>query len=414
MARPDPNRLLNPDGFRHFRKRYARAELRWGGAVLVALASVFVWVGWKGAHPDPELLESDAFLLLSSNTLAGNKPQERGPLPPGLATEGWLEGAIAHFDKDNLYEKINGREGFYKSFGFERLTFVSLVRADNPKQAVDIELFTMSDAAAALGCYSAERQPTARPTRYADGVWHRSRNSLFLTNGRFYARAIGSDESKSIAALLAHLRQRLSTATRGAELPWGYAFLMQETHAPIDAIAYHRESAFSFDVGTDVYSARTGPANTEIFVTFRAPDTAAEKDANAFMKGFLDFGQSIDGGLVRHTYLNEYATVSHDGPWVFGVRQAPDPGAAIEALKNLKQALQEAASSWRERAEQASQRLANEDGEQAMTSEKPKPWGLLPPRGRAIPNSPRRRSDGSEGERNRDGATTGRRSHPRR
>jgi hypothetical protein len=116
---------------------------------------------------------------------------DRGPVPSGLARQGWYEGEITRFDYDNLFVKINGRDGFYKSFGFEMLYFLSIVVTEDPGTVVDIELYDLGSAANAVGAYSGERSPGVSPVVGENGMKHIDRNALFLTQGRYYLRAIG-------------------------------------------------------------------------------------------------------------------------------------------------------------------------------------------------------------------------------
>ncbi|MCK5406137.1 MAG: hypothetical protein KAJ37_01725, partial [Candidatus Krumholzibacteria bacterium] len=130
-SRNKADRIFVRDGRRSYRRKYSVSETRSGVVIVILLLAVVLWVGWKGAHPDPSLfmLETDlsqAGILVEAGQ-ANSGTAGRGPVPPGLALAGWYEGEMTRFDYDNLFVKINGREGFYKSFGFEMLYFLSIV-----------------------------------------------------------------------------------------------------------------------------------------------------------------------------------------------------------------------------------------------------------------------------------------------
>jgi hypothetical protein len=141
------DRIFVQNGRRLYRRRFSATEARLGVLVLVALALIVGWVAWKGAHPDPTLFALETDLSQPAFAL----PVDRGPVPTGLAGDGWSEGTLSQFDYDNLYVKINGREGYYKSFGFERLYFLSIIRSENAQTAVDIELYDLGSAGNAVG-----------------------------------------------------------------------------------------------------------------------------------------------------------------------------------------------------------------------------------------------------------------------
>lgn len=175
------DQLFVRDGRRSYRRRYSLAEVRWGLGILAALGLVAAWVAWKGAHPDPALFEA-APELPRTGALAA----DRGPLPARLAAAGWHEGPLSRFDARNLYVKIDGREDYYKSFGFEQLYFVSLILDEDPTAVVDVEFFDLGQAPNALGAYAGERPPEIKPAVGDRGMSHLARNALFMTRGRYY------------------------------------------------------------------------------------------------------------------------------------------------------------------------------------------------------------------------------------
>ena len=55
------DRIFVRNGRRHYRRVFSVTENRIGIVILLVLASVVIWVAWKGAHTDPTLfmLETD-------------------------------------------------------------------------------------------------------------------------------------------------------------------------------------------------------------------------------------------------------------------------------------------------------------------------------------------------------------------
>jgi hypothetical protein len=49
------DRIFVQNGRRLYRRRFSSSETRFGIAIVIVLASIFSWVAWKGAHPDPAL-----------------------------------------------------------------------------------------------------------------------------------------------------------------------------------------------------------------------------------------------------------------------------------------------------------------------------------------------------------------------
>ncbi len=351
--RHNEDRLFVRDGRKSYRRSYSFNEFRIGMAVLLALACVLAWVAWKGAHPDPDLLSSDADLLIKGGTIAvegsaplgtsGSGQSNSSPLPSNLALPGWTVGNMSQFGWDNLYVKINGREDYYKSFGFERLYFVSILMDENQGTAVDIELYDLGSAANALGAYAGERSPGTRPDVTESGMGHLDRNALFLTRGAYYLRAIGSDESPEVLAELAHLRPLLENSLTGEPLPWGYALFVGSMGFDPGAVAYAPENAFSFGFANHVYSATLDDGDTEVFVVATRDGAGAEALAEQFHEGFMSYGTEAgtSGGIewVKDRYVGTISGAGANGPWTIGVHAAPDLESAVEAYGSIRQAV---------------------------------------------------------------------------
>jgi hypothetical protein len=329
------DRLFVQNGRRLSRRKFSTTESRLGILIVIALGAILGWIAWKGAHPDPSLFALDIDL----SQPAATQIADRGPVPVELASAGWTEGTISQFDNDNLYVKINGREGYYKSFGFERLYFLSILLTENGQTAVDIELYDLGNGANAVGAYSGERSPDAVPRASEAGLTHIDRNALYLTQGRYYLRAIGSDESPEVRSQLEHLQRRFESELPGEALPWGFALFVGRLGMNPGAVSYAPENAFSFGFARNVYSASLED-DAELFVTPASDESAASELADRYVDGFLQYG-AREGDLIKDRYLGTYATVTASGPWVVGIRRAIDIDAARQAVAELANVVKE-------------------------------------------------------------------------
>lgn len=351
--RHDPDRLFNPDGFRHYRRRYSLVELRWGFAVLALLVAISAWVAYRGARPDPALFAAlippttkggptSAYLAKRVGKASPETPRaKRGPLPADLAPAGWVEGALGHFDSKNVYEKINGRESYYKSFGFERLSCL-LLKHGASGATIDIELFDQGSSQNALGAYAGERGEDQKDRQIAGGLARQVRNALYLTRGRYYLRAIGSDEAATTRAALSQLEKRFVQATTlgGAALPWAYA-LLARVGVDKSAVTYLKENAFSFDFAKDVYAGRTRKEGPQAFVQTAVDAATAKRLAREFEKSFASYGEAVgkkDARWIKDEFIGAYSTAVDLEHVVVGVRAAPQLKEAQALLEKLKSA----------------------------------------------------------------------------
>lgn len=330
------DRVFIKDGLKHYRKTYSRTEVRIGAVILTLLGAIGVWVAYKGAHPDPSLLALD---VVNPGQSASKAVVDRGPVPEGLALEGWKESGLRVYDPSNVYEKIDGREGYYKSFGFQRLYFLTLEKAGDPTTLVDIELFDLGTTENALGAYSGELGEGMKPEADATGVAHYAQNAFYMVRGRHYLRALGSADNPVIHGQLEHLRARFTEALEGEPLPWAFQLFIGRLGLEPGALAYMSENAFGFsDFASDVHAGRLGD-ETELFVKVCADAAAAAAVAKQFQEGFLGYGKA-EGPWVVDEYINTYSGAVSEGAWVVGVRGAPDAKAAVAGLARLKGALE--------------------------------------------------------------------------
>ncbi|MBW2732144.1 MAG: hypothetical protein JRH20_07095 [Deltaproteobacteria bacterium] len=341
--RYNPDQLFNPDGFRHYRRAYSHAELRWGLSILLGLIAILSWVLYRGARPDPAL-----FAALTP--MARNPPKiptstANGVFPKDLTPPGWRAGVITSFDTKDVYKKINGRESYYKSFGFQRLDCVRLSQRSS-SATIDLELFDQEQPQNALGAYAGERGEGQVDRVTPGGVARVVRNALYLVRGRYYLRAVGSDESAATLTALKHIEARFVGAKGAAKgpgqtLPWGYT-LLAKVGIGAGAVTYERENAFSFEFAKDVYAGRLGKDGPQLFVMAAASPEAAKTLAAQFHKSFSSYGDAVGKqapGWVKDHFIGAFSTASAIKRFVVGVRAAPKLAPAQKLLVQLEQAL---------------------------------------------------------------------------
>lgn len=336
MAAEKEDRLFVKNGRKHYRPRYSLTEVRIGVLILIGLVVILAWVLYRGAHPDPELFKESPGLVNR-----GRKVADRGPVPEGLAPPGWKEGDVSSFGPDNLYEKINGREGYYKSFGFQRLWFVALLEEGVPPAnagSIDVELYDLGKTENALGAFSGELPESATAAIDAGGLVAEDRNALFLARGKNYVRAIGSDEEEGTKQALRHLKKVLTVALQAEPLPGSFGLFVELGVRP-GKISYAKENAFSFGFANKVHIGLMPDGETELFVTAAEDPKSAKILADQFRVGFLQYGTEVGGKWVEDRYLGRVSGATSAGGMVLGVRGAADAATAAKLLVRLETAV---------------------------------------------------------------------------
>ena len=175
---------------------------------------------------------------------------------------------------------------------------MSLEKDDDPATIVDLELYDHGNVDNALGAYNGERGADNPPEVSEQGLSHYSRNAMYLTAGRFYLRAVGSDESDVIRGQLEQVYQRFRAELDGEPLPWSFGLFVAKMGFKAGDLAFFPENAFNFGFAKEVNVARQ-PDETELFVVLTDDAAAATGLAEQFLGGFREYGTEKDLGLDR-------------------------------------------------------------------------------------------------------------------
>lgn len=359
----------DPPVFNTFKRKplrpfYSLREFQMGIVSLLVLGGVATWVIWGGLHPETALFAVQENLLANKgkDTPIYKRPVEPwvepgrepgsastasrpslDPFPQTVNADGWHATAAPQmFDESNLYVKIDGREGFYKSYGFKKLHFLSLAFTEPAGLSIDIEVFDLGSIQNALGAFVAEiSNPDAEVTMAGQSLSYTTRNGAFLVQGGYYVRLLGSDDNEAIRKKAISLRDAFLTSLKGEPLPWAYQLFMGGLKVSPSHVQYYAENAFSFGFANDVYSATLPGSETEVFLTRRTDADEATAMADKFAGGFGDYGKRVTNGpantaLFNNEYVNSIEGVRAHGNFVIGVRLAKSADEAGKLLDRLK------------------------------------------------------------------------------
>jgi len=142
------------------------------------------------AAPVTEAPRTEAPLEPTATPAAQLSPATPTPTPVPAGTQetygaeaGWrLDGEPRHYDRETLYDLVDGAADLYFSYGFEEVTVAPY--AHESGQAVQVELYTMASDADAYGLYTyhsygeavdlgvdGEREPGYRLAFWQDGTF---------------------------------------------------------------------------------------------------------------------------------------------------------------------------------------------------------------------------------------------------
>jgi len=109
-------------------------------------------------------------------------------MPAPACVEDWiLDGNVTLYDKDTLFDRINGESELYFPYGFDKLAFGRYVNRQNPQVAIDADIYRMGSFLDAFGMFSNYRKKDdADIIMGAEGTV--SSSQLFFYQDRFFVR----------------------------------------------------------------------------------------------------------------------------------------------------------------------------------------------------------------------------------
>jgi hypothetical protein len=118
---------------------------------------------------------------------AADSPIEK-TLPSPACSDGWvMDDKVKLYNKDNLFDRINGEAELYFPYGFEALASARYVSVRNPQHSVEADVYKMGSLLDAFGIYANYRR--AEDNNVKVGAEGTIASSLLLFyQGRYFIR----------------------------------------------------------------------------------------------------------------------------------------------------------------------------------------------------------------------------------
>ena len=126
--------------------------------------------------------------LCASLPVSGAENAAATIMPVPSCAEGWtLDGNVTFFDKDTLFDRINGESELYFPYGFEMLAYARYENKQNPAIAVDADVYKMGSLLDAFGMFANyRRKDDADIAIGAQGTI--SSSQVFFYQDRYFVR----------------------------------------------------------------------------------------------------------------------------------------------------------------------------------------------------------------------------------
>ncbi len=99
------------------------------------------------------------FLLLLPLPLDAGEEQPASLFPAPACGSGWqLDGKVQLFDRENLFERINGEAELYLPYGFDQLAYARYANLKEPRQGIDADIYRLGSLLDSFGIYATYRR----------------------------------------------------------------------------------------------------------------------------------------------------------------------------------------------------------------------------------------------------------------
>jgi len=295
---------------------------------------------WSGAH--------GAIAQVSSPSNDAKPPAAHAKSASGGAKFAEVGGNIVAPTKierftDNLYEKIDGREGQFRAYHFVELRFGQYVDT-RAQQAFDVYIYDIAEPVNAMGIYMTERSTGAESLEIGREGYV-SGSNVYFWKGKYYVNVLGPAEggaaglaaSRQIALAIAE-----SIADTGGTM-WAEELLPKEDRVP-NSFKYRATSALSYDFLEHMYLAdykTIGKAYTMFVMKTASPAAGRElfkklAEATAKYDKIVSREPSEDGETMVSDSLGIFAVAFNKGVFLGGVVECDDQELAVKRAAALR------------------------------------------------------------------------------
>lgn len=365
---PPKEKVFTKKKRRVYRNVIPRSEVIFGGCFVAFLIVAGMWVLSTHDNFDPgerdisiEVMEQSAV----EDTLyraplerwvdptevradTGEAPVVRlGIFPQSLLEGGWTPSTrVQEFDESNLFEKINGAAPQYFQYGFERMHFVGMSKADSDIE-INIELYDMGRLPNAMGIFAAQRDDSQSLVKAGDLTYYylTSAGALGLID-RFYFKITGNSSSQEILDKSVQLVESLTDlSSSGGSTPKLFQVFHNRLDIPFERIRYATKDAFQYAFAQDFWFAR--PESESEDMNLYAHEARSAEEATSLFDKLLenhlyDFTlveQSDTAAVLKHNFLETLLSLSWSGNFIYGVDGAPNESVLRQSAASLGEAL---------------------------------------------------------------------------
>lgn len=204
------------------------------------------------------------------------------------------------FNRDNLFERINGAAPLYLENNFQEMTSLEYLQDDN---YITIQAYRHQTPEDAFGMYASERSPDMDFYSNIGGEAQGDGFGLYFFSGCMYIKMMASDDAEPIQKAMQTIAQHFATQIDPhAGYPAAFALLPQAGRIPHTA-AYITQNYIGHDFLHPAYVADYEYNNRT--VQFFLIDGKTTEGAQQILTRYLRFAQQTDTPAEGHILVND-------------------------------------------------------------------------------------------------------------
>jgi len=254
-------------------------------------------------------------MIVGCSTLGAKDVAARLLPAPGFA-DGWrTDGDVAVYDRETIYDYIDGEAELYYPYGFKRAAVANYVKADEPTLLISADVYEMGSLLDAFGIYSNYRSAEAE----AAGVGcegFRDDYQLMFYQDRYFVRLSSLAPPAQNRAHMTACAQAIARNLPGATTLPAELALVTTNEAVPRTQRYVAESLLGYDFfprGLDAQATLDGK-RVRLFAVMLEDEAAARGALNAYA-AFLD----ESGAKPRQTAHDTLRELTAHDPFYKGV-----------------------------------------------------------------------------------------------
>lgn len=273
------------------------------------------------------------------------------PFPTENEAAGWKPADdVETFTGDRLFEHLDGGADIYYEYGFQALALREYTQGE---KAVSLEIYRMSDPAAAFGIYSYNRQPSLSPAEVgSDAVIHP--NGLFFWQDSYYVdlRQLGSTAVPP-EAMLALARAVSKKIGATADKPRLMDLLPQANKVPRTEVFARGKLGINNQVyvsdddlfglkkgeGAALARYRLGQPEFSVIIASYADESACDDAYTRFHDHFIGGGGGQGDSFTASTMPGKHNAVGKSGRNLVVVANADSDEHALAMLHEVLESL---------------------------------------------------------------------------